>query len=264
MAKINLAVGVDDLVFRPLNHESSWQFFEEPTVFTNIHPLEDINRTGWDRMIATKTYGLIEPDPYVVEKLEEFKKSGIKKVLDLGCGQGRHTLLLAREGFHTWALDISHSAVSATQTLLDREGLNGKVVQGNMIGMDYPSSYFDGVLAWRVLYLEKLAGVKKAFAEVSRILRPGGLLYASIRSTNNTLCHLGKLRGTEIEHNTYEMKEEGLTGLIYHFFDKQEVLSYLPGFKILELKELELQHTEYTARYPEYNNLFWVVLARKL
>jgi hypothetical protein len=60
------------------------------------------------------------------------------------------------------------------------------------------------------------------------------------------------------------MGEEGLTGLIYHFFDKQEVLSCLPAFEILELKELELQHTEYTARYPEHKNLFWVVEARKV
>ena len=221
-------------------------------------------KTGWDRMIATKTYGLIEPDPYVVEKLNLFKKWGIKKVFDLGCGQGRHTLSLSKAGFQTFALDISPHAIATTESALAKEKALGNVTVGDMKNIDFPDDFFDSVLAWRVLYLEKRDGVKKSFAEVRRIIRPGGILYASIRSSNNTLCHIGRLKGEEIEPNTFLMNSDVLSGIVYHFFTPEEVADYLSGFEILELEELELQHTEYTARYPEYRNLFWVVLAKKL
>ncbi|MFA4989413.1 MAG: class I SAM-dependent methyltransferase [Candidatus Omnitrophota bacterium] len=221
------------------------------------------SRTGWDRMIATKTYGLVDPDSHVLNKLSLFKKSGLNKVLDLGCGQGRHTLLLAREDFKAFALDISPAAVKTTKDTLGKEGLSAEVRLGDMRKTGYSDNFFDAVLAWRALYLGKINEVKKSFSEVKRILRPGGIIYASIRSTNNTLFHLGKHKGKEIEPNTFCLDCDGLSGIIYHFFTQDEVAGHFAGFEILGMEELELQHTEYTARYPEHKNLFWLILAKK-
>jgi len=220
-------------------------------------------RTGWEKMIATKTYGLIDPDPYVVEKLRIVKQWGIRKVLDLGCGQGRHTILLSKEQFEVSALDISPSAVATTKKSLEENSVPGTVSVGTMENLPYPAGYFDMVLAWRVLYLGKIEFVRKAFSEVKRILRPGGILYASIRSVNNTLCHIGKQKGKEIESNTYVFNSDGLSDIVYHFFTDEETTCHCADLEIAEIGESELQHTEYTARYPEHKNLFWVVLARK-
>ena len=220
-------------------------------------------RSGWDKMIATKTYGLIEPDAYVANKLNLFKNLGARKILDLGCGQGRHTLLLARKYFETFALDISPTAVMTTKNVLEKEGLSADIMVGDMREIAHPDNFFDVVLAWRALYLGKIDEVRRSFSEAKRILRPGGIIYASIRSTNNTLCHVGKLKGKEIEANTFLLNCDGLSGIIYHFFTKEEVAGHFSDFEILEIEELELQHTEYTARYPEHKNLFWLVLAKK-
>jgi len=220
-------------------------------------------RTGWDRMIATKTYDLVEPDTNVINKLSLFKDLGAGKILDLGCGQGRHTLLLARKDFGTFALDISPAAVTTTKNTLEKEGLSAEIMVGDMRETAYPDNFFDAILAWRALYLGKIDEVKRSFLEARRILRPGGIIYASIRSTNNTLCHVGKLKGQELEANTFLLNCNGLRDIIYHFFTKEEVIGYFPDFEILEIEELELQHTEYTACYPEYKNLFWLILARK-
>jgi len=220
-------------------------------------------QNGWDRMIATKTYGLVESDTYVIDKLNLFKDCGTGKILDLGCGQGRHTLLFARRNFETFALDVSPSAVKATKSVLEKEGLSARIIVGDMRDTGYPDNFFDTILAWRALYLGKIDEVRKSFSEAKRILRPGGIIYASIRSTNNTLCHVGKLKGEEIEANTFLLNCDGLSGIIYHFFTKEEVVGHFSDFDILEIEELELQHTEYTARYPEYKNLFWLILARK-
>ena len=218
---------------------------------------------GWDRMIATKTYGLVDPDAHVVNKLNLFKSLGSRKVLDLGCGQGRHTILLSKNSFETFAIDISPTAAKATKNALDEEGLTAEVMVGDMCEIAYPDNFFDAILAWRSLYLGKIDDVRKAFSEVKRILRPGGIIYTSIRSVNNTLWHVGKIKGKEIEPNTFLLNCDGLSGITYHFFTKEEVLGYFSDFEILETEELDLQHTEYTARYTEYKNLFWVVSARK-
>jgi len=220
-------------------------------------------RNGWDKMIATKTYGLIEPDTYVADKLNLFKKLGVRKILDLGCGQGRHTLLLARKYFQAFALDISPTAVTTTKNSLEKEGLSAAIMVGDMREIAYPDNFFDAVLAWRSLYLGNINEVSRSFAEAKRILRPGGIIYASIRSTNNTLCHVGRLKGEEVETNTFLLNCDGLSGIIYHFFTKDELDGHFSDFEVLEIEELELQHTEYTARYPEYKNLFWLVLAKK-
>jgi ubiquinone/menaquinone biosynthesis C-methylase UbiE len=222
------------------------------------------SKCGWEKMIATKTYGLVQPDPYVMNKLNSLKNLDLKRILDLGCGQGRHALLLSKENFQTFGLDVSPTAVATTKTVLEECGLPGTIKAGDMRKIEYPDNFFDAILAWRVIYLGQKDTVKKSFSEITRVLRPGGVVYASIRSTNNTLYHVGKDKGEEIEQNTFLLNCDGLSGIVYHFFTKEEVISYLSDFDILEIEELELQHTEYTARYPEHKNLFWVVMAKKI
>ena len=41
----------------------------------------------------------LDPDPFIVSLIPKFKKKRIKRVLDLGSGVGRHTILFAKEGF---------------------------------------------------------------------------------------------------------------------------------------------------------------------
>jgi ubiquinone/menaquinone biosynthesis C-methylase UbiE len=181
---------------------------------------------GWDKMIATKTYGLVDPDTHVVNKVNLFKSLGARKILDLGCGQGRHTLLLSKKSFETFAMDISPTAAKTTKNALEKEGLSAEIMVGDMRKIAYPDNFFDAVLAWRSLYLGKIDDVRKTFSEAKRILRPGGIIYTSIRSTNNTLWHVGKLKGKEIEPNTFLLNCDGLSGITYHFFTKEEILGY--------------------------------------
>ena len=76
---------------------------------------------AWDKRWATSEgrADWLEPHPAVVAILPELRARGAKRVLDLGCGVGRHALLLAEHGFNVEALDGSPAGDS--ETLLYRE-----------------------------------------------------------------------------------------------------------------------------------------------
>jgi SAM-dependent methyltransferase len=62
----------------------------------------------------------LNPDPFIVSFLPKFKREGIEKVLDLGSGVGRHTILFAKEGFDVYGIDPSHSGFKKlTDFLMD-------------------------------------------------------------------------------------------------------------------------------------------------
>ena len=64
---------------------------------------------AWDKRWATSEgrANWLEPHPAVVAILPELHARGVRRVLDLGCGVGRHALLLAEHGFDVEAIDGS-------------------------------------------------------------------------------------------------------------------------------------------------------------
>ena len=212
-------------------------------------------------MISRGKYGLREFDRFVHVKSGEFRSRSFRKILDLGSGLGRHTQLLRSEGFDAFGLDIANGAIEKSREKYPESASH--IMRGDMRSLPFKAASFDAVLAWRVLYLDMSENIDRAIGEVRRITRQGGGLYASIRSTNNTIFHLGRKSGTEIEKNTFIFPDGPLKGTTYHFFDKEEVVSRLQGYEITELFEDELEHTPYTAEHPGLKNMFWMVYAFK-
>ena len=69
------------------------------------------------------TWTYQEPHQKVRALSQEMRRRGMKRVLVLGCGAGRHTVYLAQEGFEVCALDISPEGVEHTAQWLTGEGL---------------------------------------------------------------------------------------------------------------------------------------------
>ena len=90
------------------------------------------------------------------------------KVLDLGCGQGRDALFIARMGHHVLGVDISRTGISQ---MLKEAGGEGLDVFGEVADVvEYePSGDYDVVILDRVLHMlrddsERLAVLEKANA----------------------------------------------------------------------------------------------------
>jgi tellurite methyltransferase len=120
------------------------------------------------------------PEPSVLAWAESLQSAGGRRVLDLGCGIGRHAVALARLGFSVTATDVSLSGVKTCAAWLARQDLRATLACHEMGALPFPNCTFDGLVAYNVIYHATLAGMQSVLADVRRVLRPGGRLYATI------------------------------------------------------------------------------------
>ena len=150
-------------------------------------------KSSWDAMIGLGSYDLDRSDPWVVKEIVRHTPPR-GRVIDVGCGHGRHTVALRRTGLWTTGVDIAPSAIESTAAKVRDAGHSGLIARCDMQALPFADAVFDTVLAWRTCYLQKKAGIVRAVAEAARVLKPGGFFLASFRSTTNTLFYVGGLR----------------------------------------------------------------------
>ena len=109
-------------------------------------------------------------------------------VLDVGTGFGRHTFELARRGHHVVAVDLAADEVLGTKATLHAMAEAGEIAAGTDVGvlrgdatrLPFVDGAFDAVLTSEVL--EHVPDDVGALAEMSRVLRPGGVFAATVPS----------------------------------------------------------------------------------
>lgn len=115
----------------------------------------------------------------------QFLASGQGRVLDLGAGSGRSTLmvLLGRPAARVTALDIFGTEYGIVGNSPDRLLANAKaagaldrvdVKVGDMRAMPFDAHTYDGAVSVAAIDHLNREGVEKTFAEVRRVLKPNG------------------------------------------------------------------------------------------
>ena len=190
---------------------------------------------SWDRRWATDAgrADFLEPHPEVVALLSELKSRGMRTALDLGCGVGRHSLLLAEAGLHVVAVD---SSVTGLEVLRDRAAARNaqlEVRRADADSLPFPDSTFDFVLSWDVIYHGDLGHVGRRIAEIWRVLIPGGLFQGTMLPSRNSNYGVGRLvaPGTFVVHGDEHHSQP-------HFYcDPATLVALFSGFEILKLSQ---------------------------
>jgi SAM-dependent methyltransferase len=119
----------------------------------------------------------------------DFDRLGLQpgdRVLDMGCGAGRHAFEMFRRGAHVVAFDQDADELGAVLDLFGamREagevpaGAEADIKEGDALALPFADGEFDRVVAAEVL--EHLPDDATAAAELTRVLRPGGTLAVSV------------------------------------------------------------------------------------
>ena len=104
----------------------------------------------------------------------EFDALAGKDVLDVGCGSGIATQLLADAGANVTAIDLTPWAVETTRRRLAAFGLDADVQQADAEQLPFADASFDLVFSWGVIHHS--SDMDRALAELVRACRPGGQL----------------------------------------------------------------------------------------
>ncbi|MBC2764298.1 MAG: class I SAM-dependent methyltransferase, partial [ANME-2 cluster archaeon] len=112
----------------------------------------------WNTLYKEKGIVQKEPSEKVINAIKFFNRVGSKKILDLGCGTGRHTTLLVKENFEVYGCDNSEDALSIIKEIL----VYNEFRLCDMTKLPYEDEYFDGIICYQVIQHGKIADIKKS------------------------------------------------------------------------------------------------------
>jgi SAM-dependent methyltransferase len=121
--------------------------------------------------------------PQVARLLSSLGPGRGRPALDLGCGEGRHTILLARRGWAVTALDLEPLALRKARAAVRRAGVRARFVRGNALDLAFPDGTFELVLDYGCFHHVVRKDWPLYRRQVARVLAPGGHLILSVFST---------------------------------------------------------------------------------
>jgi len=179
----------------------------------------------------------VEPEiPRLVELLGRKKAP---RILDFGCGAGRHTVYYARKGFEVYGFDASEEALKQAAKALERESLQADLRVWDMKKpLPYEDRFFDAVVATRVMHHTYVENIRKIAEEIDRVLKKGGYLFLQVSAFTPEEKSRPRQKDWEFkepEPRTYVFTGGEEKGVPHHHFLKEEVLKMFKNYNIIEL-----------------------------
>lgn len=207
----------------------------------------------WDKIFKKEGKVFLKPREEMPELVELFKKRGVKKVLDLGCGSGRHTVYLAKNGFDVYGLDVAPVGLKITKDWLKQKNLRASLKLGSFFKkLPYKNNYFDAIVAVQAISHGKIENIRKVIKEMERVLKPNGLIFIAFTQQSKVKdWRVGSIhkerfvaddgvsiieeRRKVLGPRTLVPIEGTEKGLIHYIFDKPAIKKEFKDFKIHRL-----------------------------
>jgi ubiquinone/menaquinone biosynthesis C-methylase UbiE len=191
-------------------------------------------RPGWS----------LEVDPQIKKSLDELIGKQVKegRVLDLGCGQGRHALYCAELGLESYGVDYVERAIKDAQDKAREKQLpNANFKVGDILDLNLPENYFDIVIDSSVLDHIEYTNWKQYMDNLLKVLKVGGFVILSEFSAKDERINK--------EKQLYEHDEKPYPESLYyknqdhydHYFHDSEIKKiFSENFEVLNIFHAEI------------------------
>ncbi len=188
-----------------------------------VENLESYVKADWWRNLFNANYlrtdGDVVEDGSITEKeidrfLEILSPATDSFILDLCCGQGRHTLELAKRGFsNVFGLDRSHYLITRARTFNKRFGYNVVFKEGDARKLPFPSDNFDYlIIAGNSFgYFESLEDDLAVLREALRVLKPYGKILIEVTEGSYIKANFQPRSWEWIDKNYFVCRERSLS-----------------------------------------------------
>jgi tellurite methyltransferase len=192
---------------------------------------------AWDERWATPEgrADWLTPHPAVTALVPMLKARGAQRVLDLGCGVGRHALHFAEQGFSVDAIDGAGAGLDfARREAAARGLLRLNLRQGDADALPFPDESFDYVLSWNVIFHGTMGDVGRRLAEIWRVLKPGALYQGTMLSQRD--AQFG--HGRPVAPDTY-IRGNDPKAHAHYYCDLGGLAVLFAGFDLVSLEQVE-------------------------
>jgi len=188
-------------------------------------------------------YGL-EPS----EELEKFLHDAhplAGEALDLGCGEGRNSLLLARYGYHVHAIDASSQGIQKLEKYAhsqDLDTIDCEVTDVRKV--ELKPNYYDAIVAVTILdHISEIEGKNVAEAMINA-LKPGGFIFIEAFTVHDPAASAARKESERISETA---------SFVQHYFEEGELAAWFTELETVlyeEFMKYDDSHGE-----PHYHGL---------
>lgn len=164
----------------------------------------------WNQFYSSKKI-LKYPDENLVRILEKLNIENWKKVLDFGCGTGRHIKYFIEKNIpEIYGIDYSEEAIQICKKLYP----NANLYISDSLKLPFQENFFDCIIVWGVLHYNSTEKRNFLLKEFQRTLKKNGYLIGTYRSKEDT-----HFRNSEVKNlNIFFFEEKEIKQELEQFF----------------------------------------------
>jgi len=198
----------------------------------------------WDRIFTERGRVFTDPHADIQRVVKLIRDREGSRILDLGCGTGRHILFFSRLGFDVYGFDASPKAITMTQEWLKNEGHEATLCEHQMEDpFPYENDFFDAVISIQVIHHNLMTDIRKTIREIERVLKPGGVLFVTFPILRpEPVSEEEDWKLVEVEETTYVPQRGWESGIPHHYFTLEEIPIEFHSFNIHDIYLDETDH----------------------
>jgi SAM-dependent methyltransferase len=158
----------------------------------------------YDQIYHDKSY--IKEVNFILKNLKKYGGKNIQNILDIGCGTGTHSVLLAKKGFSITGIDRSKQALDIARVKFDANNQKGKFLIKDFKNFNLnPKSDACVSLFCSMCYLENLDDLEKSLKSIRNSLKKGGLFIFDIWNGNAVVSQGPSIKEKRIKNKDLEI-----------------------------------------------------------